>query len=163
MKKRLNILCLILVCVLIVSCASTAPVSESTPTPAPVVQPAPTPAPVVTFETVYNTYQNDLILDGATKYVVKKGEILAAITNTAYGRANGYFFPLIMLASDDVVLDPDLIVPGMELTVPDLQRNLNDPTARQRIKSFLLDIAGVYDQKAKPDISRDLRQLANTL
>jgi hypothetical protein len=51
----------------------------------------------------------------------------------------------------------------MELTIPDLQRNLDDPTARRQIKAFLNAIADVYDKKDKPDMSRDLRQLANTL
>jgi hypothetical protein len=174
MKKLLTVLCLFLMSFVVVSCASTVPVSEPAPVseqPAPVSQPAPAPtptptpasAPVTTFEPVYNTYQNDLILDGATKYVVKKGDFLAAITHTAYGNSNGYFFPVIMLASSDVVLDPDLIYPEASLTIPDLERNLNDPTSRQRIKSFLLDIAGVYDRKEQPIISRDLRQLANSL
>jgi hypothetical protein len=149
MKKLLSVFCLVFVSFLVVSCASKKITDDDLTNDA--------------FETVYNAYKKDIILEGAASYVVKQGDFLAAITNTAYGSGNGYYFPLIMLASDDVVLDPDLIEPGMELTIPDLQRNLNDPTARRQIKAFLNAIADVYDKKDKPDISRDLRQLANTL
>jgi hypothetical protein len=114
------------------------------------------------FEAVYSAYENDIVLDGASDYVVKSGDTLSAITLASYGSDNGFFFPLIMLASNDVVLDPDLIQPGMNLTIPNLQQNLNDPDARQRIKSFLLDIAVVYDRKTRPETSRELRELANS-
>jgi hypothetical protein len=101
----------------------------------------------IAFERVYNTYRSTLILDGAETYTVVSGDFLAAIARRFYGSGNGYFFPLIMLASSDVVLDPELIEPGMELAVPDLQRNLDDPVARESIEAFLRDIAGVYEQK----------------
>jgi hypothetical protein len=115
------------------------------------------------FEMVYNTYRPDLILDGADTYTVVKGDTLSAITKRHYGAINGYFFPLIMLASSDVVLDPDLIEPDMSLTIPDLQRNLDDINAREKIKSFLTDIAGVYEQKAAPITQRRLLELAASL
>jgi hypothetical protein len=143
MKKLLNGFCLVLICFLAVSCASTKSADD--------------------FGVVYDAYEHDLILEGATNYTVEKGDRLSAIAISKYGSANGYFFPIIMLASNDVVSDPDLIEPGMKLTIPDLQRNLNNPNAKRQIKAFLNAIAGVYDKKAKPDISRDLRALANTL
>jgi hypothetical protein len=68
-----------------------------------------------------------------------------------------------MLASRNVISDPDLIEPGMNLTIPDLQKNLSDPGARAKIKDFLNEIAGVYDRKGKPAIRDDLRALARTL
>jgi hypothetical protein len=115
------------------------------------------------FETVYDTYRPELILDGAGSYKVVKGDTLSAITRRQYGAGNGYFFPLIMLASSDVVLDPDLIEPDMILTIPDLQRNLNDAKAREKIQAFLIDIAGIYEQKDKPDTQRRLMELAQSL
>ncbi|MDR1948407.1 MAG: LysM peptidoglycan-binding domain-containing protein [Spirochaetaceae bacterium] len=100
------------------------------------------------FERIYDIYRADLILDGAQSYTVVRGDFLAAITRKFYGNGNGYFFPLIMLASSDVVSDPELIEPGMELIIPNLEKNLGNPTARGRIKSFLRDMADVYEQKA---------------
>jgi hypothetical protein len=114
----------------------------------------------LSFETVYNKYESKLILDGATDYVVNPGDTLTKISRGKYGAGKGYFFPLIMLASTDVVQDPDLIEPGMNLSVPDLQRNLDDPGARQAMKEFFIDIAEVYEWKSANDEHTVLRNLA---
>jgi nucleoid-associated protein YgaU len=116
-----------------------------------------------TLEEVYDRYEDRLILDGATTYTVKRGDQLSAITIAHWGYENGFFFPIIMMASNDVVADPDLIKPGMQLTVPDLQKNLTDPHARGMIKEFLIAIAGVYQIKEKNDIRDALTNLANSL
>jgi hypothetical protein len=121
------------------------------------------PHTAASFETVYDTYRPELILEGAGRYKVVKGDTLSAITRRQYGAGNGYFFPLIMLASSDVVLDPDLIEPDMILAIPDLQRNLDNPKARGKIKAFLIDIAGIYEQKASPVTQRRLLELATSL
>jgi hypothetical protein len=132
------------------------------------------PAPVadrqeevnLSFDSVYKKYQDRLILDGATGYVVQPDEWLTKIARKFYGSKkqfgvpDAYFFPLIMLASNDEVDDPDLIEPGMRLTIPDLQRNLDDADARQMMKEFFTDIAGIYEQKAKNATRPDRRQLA---
>ncbi|GHU70333.1 hypothetical protein FACS189450_04600 [Spirochaetia bacterium] len=100
------------------------------------------------FEEVYDEYRDDLILEGAQQYVVKPGDFLSRIARDHFGSvANADYFPLIMLASPGVVADPELIEPGDRLTIPDLQRNLNDPTARGEIKKFLKEIAHVYELK----------------
>jgi hypothetical protein len=114
----------------------------------------------LSFETVYNKYESRLILDGATDYVVVSGDTLTRISRSSYGSGNGYYFPLIMLASNDVVQDPDLIEPGMHLSIPDLQRNLDDPDARQAMKDFFIEIAGVYEQKSISEERAVLRNLA---
>jgi hypothetical protein len=114
----------------------------------------------LSFESVYNKYQNKLILDGATDYVVKSGDTLTRISREKYGTGKGYYFPLIMLASNDVVQDPDLIEPGMHLAVPDLQRNLDNADARQAMKEFFTDIAGVYEQKTQDETRPILKNLA---
>jgi hypothetical protein len=114
----------------------------------------------LSFETVYNKYENKLILDGATDYVVAPGDTLTRISRSKYGSGNGYYFPLIMLASNDVVQDPDLIEPGMHLSIPDLQRNLDDSVARQAMKDFFAEIAAVYEQKSNSEERTVLRNLA---
>jgi hypothetical protein len=114
----------------------------------------------LSFETVYNKYADRLILDGAADYEVVPGDTLTRISRSNYGAGNGYYFPLIMLASNDVVQDPDLIEPGMHLAIPDLQRNLDDPGARQAMKDFFLEIAEVYEQKSTSEERTVLRNLA---
>ena len=109
---------------------------------------------------LYNKYANRLIMDGATDYEVVPGDTLTRISRTQYGAGNGYYFPLIMLASNDVVQDPDLIEPGMRLSIPDLQRNLDDSGARQAMKDFFAEIAEVYEQKSASEERTVLRNLA---
>jgi hypothetical protein len=115
------------------------------------------------FEEIYNVFRRDLILEGAKKHLVVKGDTLSAITRSNYGSSNGYYFPLIMLASSEVVLDPDLIQPGMQLTIPDLQKNLNNDKSRSRMKKFFVQIAGVYDKKGNEKVRDRLKELAALL
>jgi hypothetical protein len=110
---------------------------------------------------VYDEYKDDIILEGAASYSVKSGDTLSAISRGQYN--NGFYFPLIMLASSDVVLDPDKIEPGMKLTVPDLQRNLNNAGAKNSLKKFLVEIADVYDRRNRPQDASGLRDLSRSL
>jgi hypothetical protein len=163
MKKIVGLFSLVLSSLVVMSCASPPP----TPEPAPVNQstPAPTPEPTPIAEElapVYDEYQGDLILDGATNYVVKLDDTLSEISSSLYGYGRGIYFPIIMLASRTIVRDPDLIEPGMNLTVPDLQRNLDNSDTRERIKSYLLEIAAVYDRRARPGYSFELQNAANS-
>jgi hypothetical protein len=166
MKKIVGLISLVLSSLVVMSCASPpapepAPVSQSAPAPAPA--PTPVPTPIATeLAPVYDEYQGDLILDGATNYVVKLDDTLSEISSNLYGYGRGIYFPIIMLASRTIVQDPDLIEPGMNLTVPDLQRNLDNPDTRARIKSFLLEIATVYDRRARPGYSYELQNAANS-
>jgi hypothetical protein len=159
MKNLFYVTAILLAAVFVMSCASTEP------SPAPSTTPSPAPAPQQeTFEQVYETYTDTLILDGAANYTVVSGDTLSRITGARYGENNLYYFPLIMLASQAVgVSDPDLIMPGMNLTIPDLQRNLSDPGSRNKIKSFLNEIAGVYDRKNKAVPAQKLRDLSAAL
>ena len=113
------------------------------------------------FQKIYNEYRSDLILDGAKTYTVVSGDTLSAISRGTYD--NGFYFPLIMLASSDVVLDPDRIAPGMKLTIPDLQKNLGDARAKAKIKSYLGEIAKLEDRRNRPNDAEGLRKLASTL
>ena len=110
---------------------------------------------------VYDKYRGDIILDGAKSYTVVSGDTLAHISSAQYG--NGFYFPLIMLASSDVVVDQDKIRPGMVLTVPDLQKNMDNATAKRRIKSYLLEIARIEDERGRPADAQGLRDLSGSL
>lgn len=118
------------------------------------------------FSKVYNTYADALVLDGAETYEVQPGDTLTAITKSFYGDDKGYYFPLIMLASRDVVKDPELIAPGMKLTVPSYDANINDPEVAKNLSPYFKDIAGVYKQKkteAAPDIRQHLLDISAEL
>ena len=113
------------------------------------------------FKGVYDQYRDSLILDGAKKHIVTKGEWLAHIALEEYH--DGFYYPLIMLASSNVVLDPDLIRPGMELTVPSLRRNLEDPAARASLHEFLLKIADLEEARNRYDTAVIMRGHAGAI
>jgi len=113
------------------------------------------------FNKVYSRYASDLILDGAQQYTVKSGDRLVDISRTQYD--DPYYYPVIMLASRNVVADPDKIQPGMVLTIPNLQRNLNDPKARAAIKGVINDCAAIESRRDRADTAAGLRAHAATL
>ena len=145
MKKGVFFLTLIISVMLVVSCSSMAGgvVNDDT------------------FRAIYDKYRSGLILDGAQKYIVKNGDTLSNIARSFYG--DGFYYPVILLASSDVVVDEDKIQVGMELTIPDLQVNLADPVARADIKGVTVDSAGIQDTRKRPEVAKGLRDLANTL
>jgi hypothetical protein len=65
------------------------------------------------------------------------------------------------MASSDVK-DQDRIIPGMKLTIPRLQVNLDDSKARASMKSFFLETATITERK-RPRDAAGLRNLANSL
>jgi hypothetical protein len=150
MKKTLYTVAFVVIAVIVASCSSTGTYADQADVDA-------------AFDKVYNTYKGDIILEGAASYTVDRGDTLSKFTKARYGADNTYFFPLIMLASSEVVKDPDFIQVGMKLTIPDLQRNLNNPTAKSKVKAFINDIAVVYDRKEEPRTAKTLRELAGTL
>ena len=125
------------------------------------------------FHQVFDTYSSALDLTGAQVYIVQRGDTLSEITRRFYGnltgvgnagRRNGFYFPVIMMATDDHdIVDPDRIEPGMRLLIPDLRRNLNNPEARNAIKRSLTDVAYIYSRKGRPAEEQGLRALANSL
>jgi nucleoid-associated protein YgaU len=128
--------------------------SKTNATPNPVqTKPAETPP----------TPCSGLILEGARIHRVVWGDTLSRIAKKYYGTTKGYYFPLIILASRDRVLDPDIIIPGMYLFIPDLQKNLTDPRANEQLKIFFLAMAEVYERKGKPIIQYKLLQVAQSL
>ncbi|MDR0723486.1 MAG: LysM peptidoglycan-binding domain-containing protein [Treponema sp.] len=106
---------------------------------------------------------SDLILEGAKTHKVVWGDTLSKIAKKYYGPTKGYYFPLIMLASGGKVLDPDLIIPGIYLSIPDLQKNLADPRVNQQLKTFFFAIAESYEEKGKYIIQYRLLQIAQSL
>lgn len=120
------------------------------------------------FEKVYTNYYSSLVLKDAKSYTVKKGDTLTSITKTFYAGKdeNGYYFPLIMLASHNVVADPELITPGMNLTIPDFDANINDKEVAKKLSPYFKDLAGVYKEKATPaaeDIRPHLLEISDLL
>jgi hypothetical protein len=100
---------------------------------------------------IYDRYESKIILTGATVYTVVWGDTLSRIARRNYGTGdNPYYFPLIIAASKESteILDPDSIEVGMQLTIPDLQANLNNPAARANLKNLLKDVADFYAGKA---------------
>lgn len=120
------------------------------------------------FDKVYNTHEQSLVLDGAETYEVKKGDTLTSITKTFYAGndTNGYYFPLIMLASHNVVSDPELITPGMKLTIPNFEKNIKDAAVAKKLSPYFKDLSEVYKQKDTPaaaDILPHLLKIADEL
>jgi hypothetical protein len=92
-----------------------------------------------------------IIYEGAQNYTVKSGDSLIRIARSFYGRGNAFFFPLIMAASNEKqtveIADPDLIMPGMQLVIPDLKLNLAHPEIKARIKTLLESVSKIYENK----------------
>jgi hypothetical protein len=124
------------------------------------------------LEQIYGTYKTQLILDGAQDYTVVDGDTLSAITRKYYGSLtdvgdagpnNGFYFPVIMMAADSDIVDPDKIEPGMKFKIVDLKKNLADPAARAAIRDCLNDVAYVYNKKDVALTEEGLRKLAGSL
>jgi hypothetical protein len=151
MKKIFSVV-LILIIVL-ASCASTTPPE---PTPEPVPQPAPPPTqpqpvsppppPPPPVVQILRHPGNNVIIENADHYTVKPGDTLVSIARQFYH--DGSWYPLIMMVSDEVE-DPDLIEPGMVLTIPNLQVNMNDALARSSIDDFLDYIVKIEQQRGR--------------
>ena len=108
------------------------------------------------FKKVYNNYAGIVNLEGAKDYTVAEGDTLTSIAKDVYGEANGYYFPLIMVASKNVS-DPELITPGTKLVIPNYNANINDKEQAAKLKPYFKDIADVYKQK-KTTGAKDIRE-----
>ena len=129
MKKVLLVMVLGLSVMLIIGCKSSQPTDND-------------------YIKIYDK-STGLILDGAAEYTVKQGDTLSEIAREEMG--NGFYYPVIMLASRGVVVNPDKILPGMNLVIPDLAKNKADDNARKSMKDCLLGFADIEKTKAKPD------------
>jgi hypothetical protein len=152
MKKIQSFLFAIFVVMIAISCKSAPTVAESKPEPV-------IPSENRAFTDAYEMAL-PFILDNAEHHVVKAGETLTQIARSKYGRGNAFFFPLIMAASKaqntvDIV-DPDKIEPGMELIIPNLAANRNDPEICARIKVLLLHVSQIYKNRPETRWSSEL-------
>ena len=111
---------------------------------------------------LYARYSGDLILEGARSYTVVSGDTLTNIAANSEYRS-GFYYPIILLASRDVVGDVDKIEPGMVLILPDLKKNLDNPKSRTNIKQFLLEVAKIEDERDRPQTAEGLRKLSASL
>jgi hypothetical protein len=121
---------------------------------------------------IFDTYRSSLIMEGAKEYTVAAGDSLSAITRKHYGSLtgvgeagpnNGFFFPVIMMAADSEIVDPEKIEPGMKLKIVDLKKNLDNPISRAAIKDCLNDVAYVYNKKGSTLTEEGLKKLAGSL
>jgi LysM repeat protein len=157
--KKLCFLCLAVLAALIVSCKSTPVQQQKEPE---IEVKAESESVTIEEAAFHDAYQSvlPLIMDNAERYVVKEGDTLTKIARAKYGRGNAYFFPLIMAASKALktvdIVDPDLIEPGMELIIPNLDANRNNSEIRGRIKTLLLDITGIYTDRPETRWSLEL-------
>jgi hypothetical protein len=155
MKKNVLVVLLIISILLIVACKSPPPAAEITETA------EITEVTDETFRTVFVKYIDDLIIDGAINHEVKSGDTVIGISLKYYD--HNYFFPIIMLASKYVVLDPDKINPGMVLIVPNLEVNLNDPVSRAAIINVMMEYADIEDARGKNHLAQSIRDHAHEL
>ena len=145
MKKTL-IFAVIIVSLLAVSCKST-----------------PKTAADITdeyFYSVYNRYSSGLNLAGADSYTVRSGDSLVSISQQFYN--TGYYYPVIMLASKDIIKDPDKLQPGMLLTIPNLENN-KTASAIRSIKGVMNDCADIDELRGRSATAKGLRDLAASL
>ena len=124
------------------------------------------------LEQIYDAYYSKLDLSGAQSYTVVHGDYLVLITQKYYGdltgvgkagTKNGFYFPIIMLASGNIIVDPDLIEPGMKLTIPDLKKNLANSGSRKAIKNCLKDVSYIYNKKGQSATEKGLVALSDSL
>jgi hypothetical protein len=109
-----------------------------------------------TIVSPFMDFEKDLIKDNAIPYKVRKGDTLSSIARKFYGDDKGWYFPLIMLGSGVMVMEPDYLVPTMELQIPDLQLNLKDEAARENLKQFMLAVAEIYNKQNRLSIREGL-------
>jgi Tfp pilus assembly protein FimV len=167
MKKHTVILALsTLLLLAAASCASTPKALPPASSPPPAESTTPTvSAPEIPRQQPETPQQQQqagsIILEGAGTHTVVWRDTLSNIAKRYYGAQNGYYYGLIMLASN--ITNPDIIVSGTQLIIPDLQRNLANSGARARLKSYSLEIAYLLAGKGDMRNGRNMRALAESL
>jgi LysM repeat protein len=165
-KLSLSLMIVCLVGILAISCKSApAQTDDSAPKTVEPAEPLTQSEINEEFKDVYEKYVSKLILDGAKSYTVVSGDNLSKIAAANFGTDRGYYFPVIMLASSNVTIqDPDFIQPGMQLTIPDLDKNFANADAKANIKAFLKEVAGIYGKKKNgAGVQLKINQLADSL
>jgi nucleoid-associated protein YgaU len=134
------------------------------PQPAPAVEAAPVQTAAAPQEKKAPP-AGGLDLSGAKKYTVRYRDTLSSIARRQYGGLVGAcYFPIILEASKDVIRNPDRIIPGMRLTIPDLKRNTVSAESKAVVKPLLLNMAKTYEtRRAHPKTVAALRKEAAKL
>jgi hypothetical protein len=159
MKKSLFVAAFILTLtlgIMIAMCGKCTPAEPAASIkPAEPIKPVVPAVPAALTVPAYNDYiavydkSTGLIMDGAREYTVRRGDTLSNIARHETGC--GFYYPIIMLSSHGVVVNPDKIEPGMKLTIPDIAKNKNDEKAKNCIKNCLLNFANIEKYKSEPD------------
>jgi hypothetical protein len=159
--KFLGIIALVAVIGFSLAACTTPPQPDQPPPPPPPPpaqpapdQPPPPPPPPPAAATA-------LILDGASNYTVKKGDMLVSIAKQFYN--NGYYYPVIALANINKIQDPDKIEPDTQIIIPNLQRNLNDAGARAVVKQALIAAVPFEISRDRRDTADGIRKLADSM
>ena len=106
-------------------------------------------------------YSRNVVLTDSQRYTVVRGDTLTRISRARYN--NGYYYPLILMANGDLIRDPDRILPGMVITIPNLQRNLNNAAARADLRAFILEMSLLEEQRGRARTATQMRTLARSL
>ena len=131
----------------------------SPPPPAPAAPPPPPPPPPTAAPPPPPSRASDLVLEGAETYIVSRRDTLSNISRRKYNN-NGFYYPLIMMASKDIVSDEDIIEIGTVLIIPNIAANLADERARKSMKKFFLEQAVITERDHKrPRDAAGLRDL----
>jgi hypothetical protein len=159
MKKIMVVPVVMLVVLFAVSCKSTGSSAGESQDGS-----DPSAADTRALEAIYDQYESGIILTGAESYTVVRGDALVRIAASHYGAGNGAYFPLIIAASsNEAIVDPDQIEPGMKLTVPNLQANLNNANARANLKNLIKAVADFYATKPNSRTAQQTLGGLNTL
>jgi nucleoid-associated protein YgaU len=93
-------------------------------------------------------------------YKVASKDGLMSIARQFYGKAGAVFFPLILLASQGVITDPEKIQPGHYIIVPSIEVNRKNRAAAKEIVAFFNKTAAYYDGIGKSGLAKSIRQAA---
>jgi len=133
---------------------------EQTPRePEPVPQ-QPDPVPVPRQP---DPVRGELVMTNAVIHAVVWMDTLAELSSRSYGIENLYYFPLIRLANANVISDPDLIISGTSIYIPNLQANLDNSGARASLKAEMFSTAELYERRSMPRTAAEIRNLADKL
>jgi phage tail protein X len=102
-------------------------------------------------------------MEGAQVHKVVWGDTLSRIALRYYGKVNGYYYPLIIMGNPGITDNPDLIIAGDQLRIPDLRRNLDNAAARAELKAYMEELTDFYNRKPDRVMSENLRALADKL
>jgi len=94
--------------------------------------------------------------DKARIHRVVRGDSLMGIARKFYGEQNACCFPLISLASQNLIRDCDTITVGDYLIIPDIKTNLNANKNRREIRDFFLETAARYRVKGKTTLYKSI-------